>query len=155
MLEVRLHDVYTPGGSDLLSEWVLSVMRGGEPEPTDTIHHWVYHRDVENAIALLESKDVEGAFDLCGRRAWTQTMVVSEIETLWRRYQHALNHTHSIDSLSEVPSPAAVTYTGERRRPDLGPLHDALIACGSDGWRPMTAMRTGIMECIARSIEQV
>ena len=43
--------------------------------------------------------------------------------------------------LSVRPSPAAVQYSGERRRPDLAPLHNALVECGTDGWRPMTAMR--------------
>ena len=155
MLEVHLHDVYEPGGSDLLSQWVLAVVQGSNPALTDDIHHWVHHRDAENALLLLESKDVEGTFDLCGRRAWTQQMVIAEIENLWSRFQNALEHSHTIDSLSEVPSPAAVTYTGPRRRPNLGPLHDALVACGTDGWRPMTAMRVGIMECIAHSVEQV
>ena len=61
----------------------------------------------------------------------------------------------TIESLSEVPSPAAVRYSGERRRPNLGPLHDALVNCGADGWRPMIAMRVGLMECIAHSVEQI
>ena len=98
---------------------------------------------------------MKGTFQLCGRRAWTQQMVVDEIKGLWYRFQNAVGHSHTIESLSEVPSPAAVRYSGERRRPNLGPLHDALIDCGTDGWRPMTAMRVGLMECIAYSTEQV
>lgn len=155
MAEVRLHDVYDPAGSGLLNIWVSAIIAGEEPEATDAIHHWVHVRDAEVAQRILEEHDVEGEFDLCGRRAWTQAMVLDEIRHLWSRFQHTLNHSHSAASLTEVPSPAAVTYTGPRRRPDLGPLHDALVACGSDGWRPMTAMRVGLMECIAHSVEQV
>jgi hypothetical protein len=38
---------------------------------------------------------------------------------------------------------------GRAERPDLAPLHEALLRCGSDGWRPLTSIRVGIMECIA------
>ena len=82
-------------------------------------------------------------------------MVTDEISRLWKRFQNSIEHSHTIDSLSETPSPAAVQYSGERRRPNLAPIHDALIGCGTDGWRPMTAMRVGLMECIAHSFEQI
>ena len=130
-------------------------MNDEEPENDDTIYHWVHIRDAEVAQRILEENEVRGTFQLCGRRAWTQQMVVDEIKGLWSRFQNAVEHSHTIESLSEVPSPAAVRYSGERRRPNLGPLHDALIDCGTDGWRPMTAMRVGLMVCIAFSTEQV
>ena len=130
-------------------------MNNEEPETDDTIYHWVHIRDAEVAQRILEENEMKGTFQLCGRRAWTQQMVVDEIKVLWSRFQNTVGHSHTIESLSEVPSPAAVRYSGERRRPNLGPLHDALIDCGTDGWRPMTAMRVGLMECIAHSTEQV
>ena len=82
-------------------------------------------------------------------------MVTDEIRRLWTRFQNSIEHSHTIDSLSETPSPAAVQYSGERRRPNLAPLHDALVGCGTGGWRPMTAMRVGLMECLAHSFEQI
>ena len=130
-------------------------MNDEEPETDDTIYHWVHIRDAEVAQRILEENEMKGTFQLCGRRAWTQQMVVDEIKGLWYRFQNAVGHSHTIESLSEVPSPAAVRYSGERRRPNLGPLHDALIDCGTDGWRPMIPMRVGIMECIASLYEQV
>ena len=154
-LEIEFIDVYSPSGRGPINQWISAVMNDEEPETDDTIYHWVHIRDAEFAQRVLEENNVEGTFQLCGRRAWTQQMVVDEIKGLWSRFQNAVEHSHTIESLSEVPSPAAVRYSGERRRPNLGPLHDALVACGTDGWRPMTAMRVGLMECIAHSAEQV
>ena len=154
-LEIEFIDVYSPGGNGPINRWISEILVGNEPVTDSTIYHWVHIRDAEVAQRILSENAVKGIFQLCGRRAWTQKMVVDEIKVLWSRFQNALEHAHSIESLSEVPSPAAVRYRGERRRPNLGPLHDALVACGTDGWRPMTAMRVGLMECIAHSAEQV
>ena len=154
-LEIEFIDVYSPSGSGPINHWISAIMNDKEPETDDAIYHWVHIRDAEVAQRILEENEVKGTFQLCGRRAWTQQMVVDEIKGLWSRFQNAVEHSHTIESLSEVPSPAAVRYSGERRRPNLGPLHDALVSCGADGWRPMTAMRVGLMECIAHSTEQV
>jgi hypothetical protein len=154
-LEIEFINVYSPTGDGPINRWIIAILGDSEPEIDDTIYHWVHIRDAEVAQRILSENDVSGMFQLCGRRAWTQKMVVDEIRGLWSRFQNAVEHTHTIESLSEVPSPAAVQYSGERRRPNLGPLHDALVACGTDGWRPMTAMRVGLMECIAHSAEQI
>ena len=152
-LEIDFVDVYSPSGNGPINHWISAVVNGEEPEIDDSIYHWVHIRDAEIAQRILRDNGVKGTFQLCGRRAWTQQMVVDEIKGLWSRFQNAVEHSHTIESLSEVPSPAAVRYSGERRRPNLGPLHDALVSCGTDGWRPMTAMRVGLMECIAHSTE--
>ena len=154
-LNINFIDVYSPDGDAPINDWVCSILMGNEPPPDDTIYHWVHHRDAEVAERILTEHDVTGTFDLCGRRAWTQQMVVDEIKGLWSRFQNAVKHSHTSQSLSDIPSPAAVRYSGEPRRPNLGPLHDALVNCGTDGWRPMTAMRVGLMECIANSAEQI
>ena len=150
-LEVHLVDVYEPGAPGPIHDWIQAIVAGTVPAADDAVRHWVHVRDAERAIRRLVDAGVEGEFHLCGRRAWTQAMVVDELQHLWERLSNTLAHSHTVDSLSNTPSPAAVAYEGERRRPDLGPLHDALLACGTDGWRPMIAMRTGLMECIALS----
>jgi hypothetical protein len=155
LLEIQFIDVYSPGGNGPINHWISAILVGNEPKIDSTIYHWVHIRDAEVAQRILSENGVTGTIQLCGRRAWTQAMIVDEIKGLWARFQNAVEHSHTIESLSEVPSPAAVRYSGERRRPNLGPLHDALIDCGTDGWRPMTAMRVGLMECIAHSAEQI
>jgi hypothetical protein len=154
-LEIQFIDVYEPNGVGPINQWISAILAGNEPSIDMKIYHWVHIRDAEVAKRILTDNDVKGTYQLCGRRAWTQEMVVDEIKGLWARYQNAIEHAHTAESLSEIPSPAAVRYSGERRRPNLGPLHDALVACGTDGWRPMMAMRVGLMECIAHSVEQI
>ena len=154
-LEIQFIDVYSPDGDGPINCWISAILLGKEPEADETIYHWVHIRDAEIAERILSENDLKGSFQLCGRRAWTQQMVVDEIKGLWSRFQNAVEHSHTAESLSDIPSPAAVRYSGERRRPNLGPLHDALVACGTDGWRPMMAMRVGLMECIAHSTEQI
>jgi hypothetical protein len=154
-LEIQFTDVYSPSGDGPINHWISAILVDEEPKIDPTIYHWVHIRDAEVAQRILSENNMAGTFQLCGRRAWTQAMVVDEIKCLWTRFQNAVEHSHTAESLSEVPSPAAVRYSGERRRPNLGPLHDAMIACGTDGWRPMTTMRVGLMECIAHSAEQV
>ena len=152
-LTVEYIDVYSPNGNGPINQWVDAILSGNEPIPDSKIYHWVHIRDAESADRTLSQHGAEGHFQLCGRRAWTQKMVIDEIKRLWTRFQNTIEHSHTISSLSEIPSPAAVRYSGERRRPNLAPLHDALVECGTDGWRPMTAMRVGLMECIALAIE--
>ena len=154
-LNIHFIDVYSPDGDGPINHWVSTILAGNVPQNDDTIYHWVHLRDAEIAKRILTEHEVTGTFELCGRRAWTQQMVVDEIKGLWSRFQNAVKHSHTSQSLSDVPSPAAVRYSGERRRPNLGPLHDTLVECGTDGWRPMTAMRVGLMECIAHSSEQI
>lgn len=154
-LSIEYIDVYSPNGEGAINQWVDDILAGIEPKVDSRIHHWVHIRDAESAHRILSIHGIRGHFQLCGRRAWTQQMVVDEIRRLWSRFENTINHSHTIDSLSEIPSPAAVQYSGERRRPDLAPLHNALVECGTDGWRPMTAMRVGLMECIAHSFEQI
>jgi hypothetical protein len=54
--------------------------------------------------------------------------------------------------LSEIPSPAANQFEGERKRPDLEPLHEAMKNAGrEEGWRPLTPMRVALMEFLAHT----
>ena len=94
----------------------------------------------------------QGVVDLCGRRAWGPDSVISEINLLWDRFTNAITYSHTAESLSNIPSPAAVQYEGERLRPDLKPLHDAMqIAGREEGWRPLTPMRVALMEFLAHA----
>ena len=154
-LTIEYIDVYSPNGDGPINQWINAILDGVEPAPDSKIYHWVHVRDAERAHLILTKHSINGHFQLCGRRAWTQEMVLVEIKRLWARFQNTIEHSHTIDSLSETPSPAAVRYSGERRRPDLAPIHNALVECGTEGWRPMTAMRVGLMECIAHSFEQI
>ena len=160
---VRVHDLLVPEGltgwgSEVIHEWVEWVKEGAEGlAPGDLeARHWVHIRDASDAISLIILADADaisqGVIDLAGRRAWSAEAVLDEMGLLWGRYTDALNLSHSIDSLSSIPSPAAAQIKRRVARPNLTPLHDALKSAGRDeGWHPLTAMRLGIMELFAHA----
>ena len=158
----RVHDILVPQkvngwGSKILSDWVDWVKGGSEGNPPEDIEarHWVHIRDATDAIAeisLAEDDIAVGVIDLVGRRAWSSDAVLDEMKLLWNRYTDALHLTHTVESLTNVPSPASQQFEGKISRPNLAPLHDAMLAAGrEEGWRPLTAMRVGLMELFAHS----
>lgn len=154
LLHIEKIDVYSPNGDGPINYWVREVINGRMPELDEKIHFWVHIRDVERAIETLQTNKISGTYSLSGRRAWNQQMVLDEISRLWLRFQNAVHGTHTAESLSDIPSPAAFQVEGEHRRPNLTPIHDALVNCGTEGWRPLIAMRVGLMECIAAELER-
>ena len=154
LLHIEYIDVYSPDGVETINRWVSDIVNGIEPEREEKIRFWVHIRDAERAFQTLKNNEISGNFQLSGRRAWNQEMVLDEINRLWIRYQNAVHGTHTIESLSDITSPAAYQIDANDMRPDLGPLHDALLGCGTDGWRPLIPIRIGLMECIASTIEE-
>ena len=154
LLHIEHIDVYSPDGVGTINQWVSDIVKGIEPQREERIRFWVHIRDADRAFETLKNNDVSGNFQLSGRRAWNQEMILNEINILWTRYQNAVHGTHTIESLSDITSPAAFQIDANNLRPDLAPLHDALLSCGTDGWRPLVAIRVGLMECIASAIEE-
>ena len=157
---VELKDVVIPNGgrkwgNDIMIDWIRQVKCGGEPKTEPRDRFWVNVRDVTDAISCLcmneGESDISGTFRMCGRRSWVSKDVIDEIRILWERYNNAINHTHTIESLSEVPSPVRGIHSERSENVDLGNLHNALIAIGGEGWHPMVPMRVSIMEMIAHS----
>ena len=155
---IELEDVIIPGGGEswgnqIMIDWVRQVKEEIEPviEPVDRF--WVNVRDVTDAITCLcmneKEPNLSGSFRMCGRRAWSSENVIDEIRILWERYNNSINHSHTIESLSEIPSPVRGIYSEKSETPDLGGIHQALIASGSEGWHPVVPMRVSIMEMIA------
>jgi len=161
-LVVRIHDMILPSGGEgwgtgILRECVEVVKRGEiESHPSSTkSSYWVHVRDVVDAMAILIMAEdgiiANCTIDLCGRRAWADKDVIDEIGLLWHRYLNAINHSHTVESLADVPSPVRWGSPTPTPRPDLEPLHEALIEAGGDGWHPVVNMRTALMELIALS----
>ena len=158
----RIHDILVPQqvngwGVEIMSEWINWVKEGSQGNPPEDIEarHWVHIRDATDAIVLisLANRDIpNGVIDLAGRRAWSSDAVLEEMKLLWRRYTDALQLSHTVESLTNVPSPASQQFEGQISRPNLVPLHNAMLASGrEEGWRPLTAMRVGLMELFAHS----
>ncbi|MBT7432827.1 MAG: hypothetical protein CMA61_02345 [Euryarchaeota archaeon] len=162
-LLIRIHDLMIPEGSehwgpDSIEDWIESVRSGTVDalNPDIEARYWVNLRDATDAISLLVLADsdalAQGVVDLCGRRAWSPEAVLGEMRLLWQRFTNAIEQSHTVQSLSQIPSPAAIQFSGERRRPNLSPLHEAMKLAGrEEGWRPITPMRVSLMELIAHS----
>ena len=157
---VELKDVIIPNGgrnwgNEIMIDWIRQIKLGREPKIEPRDRFWVNVRDVTDAISCLcmneKEPNLSGTFRMCGRRAWSSEYVIDEIRILWERYKNAINHSHTIESLSEVPSPVRGIYSERSQTPDLGSLHQALIAIGSEGWHPIVPMRVSIMEMIAHT----
>ncbi len=161
-LTFRIHEILVPQqvngwGVEIMSDWINWVKEGSQGNPPGDIEarHWVHIRDATDAIVQISLTDAEipnGVIDLAGRRAWSSNAVLDEMKLLWRRYTDALYLSHTVESLTNVPSPASQQFEGQISRPNLVPLHNAMIASGrEEGWRPLTAMRVGLMELFAHS----
>ncbi|MEL0336009.1 MAG: hypothetical protein VXA63_02895 [Euryarchaeota archaeon] len=161
-LTFRVHDILVPQqvngwGVEVLSVWIDWVKSGSQGYPPEDIdaRHWVHIRDATDAIVQISLTDAEipnRVIDLAGRRAWSSSAVLDEMKLLWRRYTDALHLSHTVESLTNVPSPASQQFEGQISRPDLVPLHNAMIASGrEEGWMPLIAMRVGLMELFAHS----
>ena len=161
-LVFRVHDILVPQqvngwGVEILSDWINWVKGGSQGSPPEDIdaRHWVHIRDATDAIVQISLTDGDtpsGVIDLAGRRAWSSDAVLDEMKLLWRRYTDALHLSHTVESLTNVPSPASQQFDGQISRPNLVPLHNAMLASGrEEGWRPLTAMRVGLMELFAHS----
>ena len=156
-LVVTLGDVIIPNGSrewgngDLL-DWIEQIKLGETPQTDSEPRYWVNVRDVVDALSTLalrhEGLACRGQIRMCGRRAWRNIDVVDEIRILWERYHNAINHSHTVQSLSGVPSPVRGIHS-EQTSPELGGLHKALIESGGEGWHQLVPMRTSLMELIA------
>ena len=156
-LLVTLRDVIIPDGSrdwgnGTLLDWIEQIKLGEIPQTNSDSRYWVNVRDVADALttlALSEDGLVSiGQVNMCGRRGWNGADVVDEIRVLWERYNNAINHSHTAESLSGVPSPVR-SIVPQVERPELGGLHRALIESGGEGWHPLVTMRTSLMELIA------
>ena len=161
----HVHDILVPQlvngwGSKILSDWVDWVKDGSEGNPPEDVEarHWVHIRDATDAIAQISlAVDIPDNLifryiDVAGRRAWTSNAILDEMKLLWRRYNDALHLTHTVESLTNVPSPASQQFDGQISRPNLVPLHNAMLESGrEEGWRPLTPMRVGLMELFAHS----
>ena len=155
-LVVRVHDLLVPEGahrwgSQTIYQWADWVMDGADGEPIyDDPRHWVHVRDATDALAILilSENTTSGIIDLCGRRPWSRESIITELSLLWGRFTDAVQHTHTVSSLTGSNSPVTSEET-HTIRPDLGPLHKALLRAGGDGWRPVVPMRVSLMEILA------
>ena len=161
-LIVRIHDLLIPEspnewGPRDIHEWSYSIMEGANKNEASDFQarHWLHVRDATDALSLLIMADSDvmpsGILNMSGRRAWGPQEVLEEMTLLWSRFTNTLNHSHTPESLSAIPSPVLESSRGSVSRPDLGSLHEALRELGTDGWHPLVPMRVALMEVFAHA----
>ena len=153
---ILIHDLIIPNGGNYwggreIRTIIQSVINDEKIVPKNKINYWINVRDVVSAISTIifgKKKDF-GILPISGRRGWSDSDIISETEILWSRYNNSINNSHTIESLSNIPSPVRNIEHVSENRPNLKPVHDCIISCGGQGWHPVESMRTSIMELIA------
>jgi len=155
---IGIEDVIIPSGArdwgnGKILDWIDCIKKGHDPITEDRIRYWVNIRDVVEAITTISMFEGEiGLYDqvkICGRRGWKDEHVIDEIRVLWERYSNSINYSHTIESLSSIPSPVRGIGSEESSLTGLDSIHDILITCGGNGWQPLVPLRISLMEMIA------
>lgn len=155
---IELSDVIIPNGgrnwgNGTMTDWVEQIMSGEKPILKSENRFWVNVRDVVDAISILCQSDIEkipeGRYRMCGRRSWEMEDVIDEIRVLWDRFNNSINHSHTVESLSEIPSPVRGIHSERVEGPELRNIHQVLFELGGEGWHPLVPMRVSLMEMIA------
>ena len=155
---IVIHDLIIPNGGNFwggkeIRTIIQSIINDETTISQNNLHYWVNVRDAVSAIStiIMGKKEDFGLLNLCGRRGWSNLDIISETEILWSRYNNSIHNSHTVESLSSIPSPVRDTEQKSGNRPNLKPLHDSIISSGGQGWHPIESMRTSIMELIAES----
>ena len=115
--------------------------------------YWLSVIDAANAIAhLANTGNQYSGLHMCGRREWSSEDTQSEFEMLWERTNQGQSGKFTAQTLfgHEIAGMQAKPIQDEAStRPDLQPVHNALLEITGDGWRPLITLRTAIMTLIA------
>lgn len=156
--ELVLHDLYIPEGA---GDWgpndienILAALpsdSGVDDADEGAARHWIHVRDVVDAVADMLPDIPEGTIHVCGRRPWSHRVLRNELEMLYNRVVAAKSQTFQLENL--IPLDIPVQLDDQTDRPDLTPLHSALLRIRGEGWHPLTPLRLGLMECIAHRLD--
>ena len=136
-----------------LMKWLTCLSNDEEISVAGPPRYWLSILDAADGIAQLALTNTRvEKMHMCGRREWEAKDTIAELRMLWERTTQGAsgNFTpetlfgHSIAGMDAKP----ITLQGNNR-PDLEPLHNQLIALGTDGWRPLIPFRTAIMSLLA------
>lgn len=177
--QVMIHDLLSPQASDYWCPkdvylWLESRLEDKEIDFAYPTRFWLSIRDaIDGLFALITLPELPlGTIDMCGRRAWSPEEVVSELSTLTRRTTHAIagNNRALFDAADLLPNSPLGTQGGDMKqptsridvgvdqtdpshgRPDLTLLHNSLLQCQPEGWRPLSPFRVSLMEIIAHRL---
>lgn len=132
---------------DEFKSWSAGKEYAGRPR------YWLSVIDAANAIAHLANAGSQySELHMCGRREWLCEDTQAEFQMLWDRTTQGQSGEFTAQTLfgHEIAGMEAKPIQAETStRPDLQPLHNALLEITGDGWRPLIPLRTAIMTIIA------
>tara|TARA_B100000401_G_scaffold156857_1_gene104824 strand:- start:611 stop:1027 length:417 start_codon:yes stop_codon:yes gene_type:complete len=136
---------------DEFKSWATGKEYIGKPR------YWLSVIDAANAIAHLANTGSHySGLHMCGRREWFCGDTQAEFQMLWDRTSQGQSGEFTARTLfgHEIAGMEAKPIQAETStRPDLQPLHNALLEITGDGWRPLIPLRTAIMTAIAGMID--
>ena len=164
---VIIHDLLLPQRNEKwapreIYDYLEALLLGGEPSMGTQPRHWLSHRDAATGIfdLLLCEKLSDGIIHMCGRKAWTPSETIAQLELLLQRSLSASEQSFSVkelavDSEQDNTGLSSIGKSGgpSHHRPDLEPLHSALLELKPEGWRTLTPLRVSLMEVIANYLE--
>ena len=125
-------------------------------------HWWVSEMDVVDSIVriLVSDQPFPSNANISGRRAWSDDQTVEEMKLLFSRTMAGKSGMFSAQHLTTPPSPIieveAISKAddNEHPRPDLESIHQVLVACDGDGWRPLMPIRSALMVFLAGAMQE-
>ena len=159
---VRVYDMIlcttiTEASNGILDEY-LSICKLDEESPQlveDSKPWWVSQQDVAVGIARLlnDVTIIPPISHLCGRRGWTKQETYQQLFLLYQRTIAGSSGKFETIHLEQTPviSPVLedISQINKPSRPDLSIINEALREIDGDGWRPLTPLRTSLMQYLA------
>ena len=154
-----IHDMILPGdGTEVdqsLNRWFDSLQGGSAPLIEEGLRYWVSADEVVSAVyrLMVGGGVLPDVMHICGRRGLTHAETLAEFSVLMRRTLRIKADGVQIEDL--VPMDSSMESSSRNTRPDLAPLHGALISAGMpDGWRPMYGVGVALMQWLAWRLEE-
>ena len=125
-------------------------------------HWWVSEMDVADSIVriLISEHPFPPNANISGRRAWSDDQTVEELRLLFSRTMAGKSGMFSAQHLTTPSSPIieveAISKVddNEHPRPDLESIHQVLVSCDGDGWRPLMPIRSALMMFLAGALQE-
>ena len=147
--------------SNILEEMMSAIIEGEDLNSNmlEELRWWVSEGDVVAGMCrlLLHPESLPPVIHLCGRREWSLGDTYQQLRLLYSRTvagssgDFELQHLRPNSVISQGAIP--VSQVRESSRPDLSALHGALLDSDGEGWRPLTPLRTSLMQYLASRLD--
>ncbi len=164
---IMVHDMIPITNSDysnnhLLSEMLARLKLGGQYSSSNDVsdqYWWISENDVASGIYHLVLSRIKctGLVNICGRRGWSVTDTFQQFSMLYHRTIAGTTGEFDVKHLTSSPiipeGVVSVENASNSKRPDLSVIHGLITRSGGEGWRPLTPLRTSLMQYLAAHIE--